>query len=128
MFRVDDTRFIRWTREAGPRLKKGLFNAPIDAGLLIKETTTPYVPLDRGYLEDAYEQRIYTLLDQVILDFGYHVKNNPYSRGFDYSWIQHEKPLKHPKRGTWKYLDKGIIHSQNTVFDIIETEFYQAIQ
>lgn len=127
MFRVDDSRFQNWANKVGPRIKKGLFDAIIDAGLLIKETTTPYIPLDKGYLEESYQQRIYTLLDQIILDFGYSVRDNPRSKGYDYSWIQHEKQFKHPKRGTWKYLDKGIIQSQNKVFDIIETEFYQII-
>lgn len=129
MLKVDDSQFQRWVRTVKIKVKEGLFDTLIDAGLLIKTRTTPYVPLDKGYLERSYEQRIYTLTNLFIMEFGYSVLNNPYSRGDDYSWIQHEElGFHHPKRGTAKYLERGITFSEAEVYRMIETDFYRLIQ
>lgn len=129
MLKVDDSQFQRWVRTVKVKVREGLFDTLIDAGLLIKTKTTPYVPLDKGYLERSYEQRIYTLTNLFIMEFGYSVRNNPYSRGYDYSYIQHENlEFSHPKRGTAKYLDHGITSSESEVYRMIETDFYRLIQ
>lgn len=129
MLKVDDSQFQRWVRTVKIKVKEGLFDTLIDAGLLIRTRTTPYVPLDKGYLERSYEQRIYTLTNLFRMEFGYSVRNNPYSRGYDYSWIQHEElGFHHPKRGTAKYLDHGITSSESEVYRMIETDFYRLIQ
>jgi|GEM_PF-6461946 hypothetical protein len=127
MYRVDDSQFQSWAKKVELKLKTGFFDALIDAGLLIKTKTTPYVPLDKGYLEESYEQIIYTLTNLYKMEFGYSVQNNPWSRGYDYSWIQHEKQFNHPKRGTWKYLEKGITSAETEIYNIIEEEFYRLI-
>lgn len=123
MFRVDDTQFQNWARRVELKIKTGLYDALIDAGLYIRDVTTPLVPLDRGYLERSYRQRIYTLTTRMVLEFGYSVLDNPYSRGYDYSWVQHERPFRHPKRGTWKYLDQGVLSSTEQVYRLVEGEY-----
>lgn len=125
---MDDSQFQSWVRKVKVKVKEGLFDTLIDAGLLIKKTTTPYVPLDRGYLEEAYEQTIYTLTDLFKMEFGYSVRDNPYSRGYDYAYIQHEEEFQHPKRGTSRYLDVGVLLSEPEVYTMIETDFYRLIQ
>lgn len=128
-FRVEADNLINYLLNLPKKLDSNMYNALISAGLTVKEKTTPYVPLDKGYLEESYEQRIYTLSSSISLNLGYHVKNNPYSRGYDYSYIQHEREdFHHPKRGTAKYLDKGLIDSKEKVYDLIEEGYYKTIK
>lgn len=128
-FDVEADNLIDYLVNLPKKLDTNMYNSLISAGLTVKDKTTPYVPLDKGYLEDSYEQRIYTQSSSISLDLGYHVKSNPYSRGYDYSYVQHEREdFHHPKRGTAKYLDKGIRDSKEKVYDLIEEGYYKTIK
>jgi hypothetical protein len=59
MLRVDDSQFQSWVRNVKIKVREGLFDTLIDAGLLIRTRTTPYVPLDKGYLEGLMSRRLH---------------------------------------------------------------------
>ena len=81
--------------------------------------TFPLVPKREGYLEGSFkaEKEIGTAFASptgfslLTMDMTYSAKSN---RGYDYSSIQHEKPMSHPIKGTDHFLLKGFGQVQVT--------------
>lgn len=96
---------------------------------IVKEKTTPFVPLDVGYLEESLSSIVTDAGSNVQMEeFSYTGKHNPKARGYDYAIIQHEKPFRHPRRGTMKYLSKGMRVSEKPIINVIEKEVQKIIK
>lgn len=92
-----------------------------EANIPIQRSVEPLVPFERGYLEDSYDDNYIDYEDVNILEIEYSGRDNPYAKGYDYAYIQHENPsFRHPIKGEHKYLEKGLKLAFPTVLKTID--------
>lgn len=117
---VDNTGFYNFY-DSFTHMATVIANTLSNFSRIVEMNSKEYVPLDTGDLENSYFWKVVENKNFVELDVGYSVESE---NGYDYSLIQHERDdFKHPRRGTSKFLVKGISDSTGAFFFMLETDF-----
>lgn len=120
-FEIESEEFEEWVLTARSRFETMVLTM-VDVAELIHANTNQRVPLDTGRLEESFhwvlkEESSDKIMVEVIYD-----AEDP-KTGFHYAEYQHNRLLRHPKRGEAFYLYKGIQASKSMAYSIIETDF-----
>ena len=123
---LDATKFIEWYDHsiAGVNQIKEKF---YELSAIIEVFTRPLVPLEKGYLENSFQE--FVEVDGPVLEMKvrYSGEDNIYSRGYDYAYIQHIGNFNHPIRGEQFYLKKGMERAFPYIVVEIGTDYLTAL-
>lgn len=121
---VDDSSFQEWADRTIERVRM-MKDTLLEVSRLIENTTNPLVPYRTGLLESSYLEAPVSDYPLIEVEIGYSVAS--VGGGWDYAHIQHEKNFNHPRRGTMRYLYKGIQYTRSEAKVMIEKDYLTAL-
>lgn len=125
---VNDSEFRQWAERSVENIKV-MVNVLKEIRVMIYEVVAPLTPLKDDFLTQSLMQ------DSKIVDSSPFFElqltmtgiHNPSADGWDYALYQHDKDLKHPRRGQMKYLKKGFEEAKPMFMKRLETDYLTAI-
>ena len=120
LFEVDTSQYEVWVEHTKARFV-GMVQTMINVARIIELETAPLVPLDTSALEQSYDYQIVSNSMFILMGVGYDAVDE--DSGFEYAHYQHHYDFNHPKRGTSRYLVKGIRHSESEWMELIATDY-----
>lgn len=125
-FKADDKPFQNKLTNVSNNVRVRLTSWANYTARKIKIRTTPFVPLDKGTLEEGFFSHVKISTNEFGALVGYTARSK---NGFDYAEIQHRRTdFRHPKRGQARYLEYGLLSSPEEIFKDAEKEIDQAMR
>lgn len=121
--KIDASNFLKWAFHSMRRIHN-VSSTFKKISAIVETHTRKYVPLDKGYLIDSFDEKPFYDYPISTMMFEWSGKENPYADGWDYALYQHDEALNHPKRGYFgasRFAERGIGSSMDDI--ILELEF-----
>lgn len=129
-FYVNPQPFYFWAENSIRRVSN-IKNTFEKISAIVEVHTRRWIPLDKGYLENSMEERIFTNYPFMEMQLVWSGKENPFADGFDYAYYQHSWELYHPKRpqgrNTSKFVERGMDNAFGDVIKTLETDYLTAL-
>lgn len=121
-FTVNTENYISWADKTISSFNR-MVETMKNVAELIQLETIPLVPLDTSALEQSYVYVTKRASPFIFLSLGFDIEDE--KSGFHYAQYQHDviRTEQHPRRGEQFYLTKGIIHSEEEAFHLIEQDY-----
>lgn len=123
MLKIDTSTWNGWINRMKQNVEKMSNLGESKYAVIIRETTTPLVPLETGRLIGSFItdlQGKYPMTEVMLGYSAYDPKD-----GFNYAEYQHDviRTEQHPIQGVQFYLTKGIADSEGELFTEIEEDY-----
>lgn len=123
MLSIDTTPWMEWFNHIQEGVKQMDELMQSKYAVTVRETTTPFVPLETGRLIGSFItdlQGTYPLTEVMLGYSAYDPRD-----GFNYAEYQHDviRTEQHPIQGVQYYLEVGLSHSEDLVFTEMEEDY-----
>ena len=125
--KIKKTKFINDLRRTKEQIKKNVASDSYEILEIVNKHTEPKVPLQTGRLRASVMRPNGMLIEKDFMsqEIEYSARNP--RTGYDYAFIQHENlSYRHPV-GQAKYLEDGMVESEQEVYRLIEKDVDMAM-